>query len=433
MSSGFRLMLALALLWLISGESLALPAEEPTVVVGLTISSPLTITAGGPVQILYRTKAGNWVPVEKITGQTWQAEQENGKVLLLPNLGSKILSDLPLQFFPGDRGGRLRINGKEYPGIIEVWPDETNQGQLKIINRVKLEEYIRGVLAGEAYASWQPEALAAVAVAVRTYTLFNMEKKHQGFNFCDQTHCQKYTGYTSNPAFLSAAERTKGEVLLWQGRIINAVYHASSGGRTRNNEDIWEGEPLPYLRGVDDFDQDGKKYLWPESKLLSSGELITQLGLQGEGPLIVSPVFSEGFRPIAFGFRLGGEGKERIFRLEELRQIFNFPSPNFKVFKVSKETISEALAAGCLSLGTGMEENGRIVLEAAVRLHIFGEELTGTTVLQSNEELLFIGRGSGHGVGLSQWGAQGLALKGYDYRSILRHYYGKEVEISRAY
>ena len=236
------------------------------------------------------------------------------------------------------------------------------------------------------------------------------------------------------PAFLSAVAATRGEVLTWEGRVINAVYHASSGGFTQNNEDVWEGPALPYLRGVEDFDQNGEMYYWPESFFFSGEELAGKLGLKGHGALEIFPVTAgeRGFSGL--GFRRVKEPGEIVVRYETIRRLLRLPGPNFRFYKVKTDELGAA--AGRLeelALGRGMEIDGKVYVEAKVRLALTVEEIRGRTVIGPGEGVLVIGRGAGHGVGLSQWGARALAEKGQGYQEILRHYYGEKTLIHREY
>lgn len=405
--------------------------REPVVIVKLSVAEPANLELAGPANLYYQGENG-WIPALEgplPAGKTWLAGVEEEKILLTTGTGDYITSAFPLLFVPVEPEKPVKINGRSYPGKIELRPGSA----IGFFNHAGLEDYVTGVLAGEVYPHWPPAALKAIAVAVRSYTLFNLNR-HGKFDFCDQVHCQKYPGLSQSPAFFAAVAATRGEVLTWEGRVINAVYHASSGGFTRNNEDVWEGEALPYLRGVEDFDQNGEKYYWPESFFFSGEELAAKLGLNGNGPLEIFPVTAgeKGFSGL--GFRCGKENGEMVVRYETIRRLLRLPGPNFRFYKVKADELGAA--AGRLeelALGRGIEVDGKIYLEAKVRLTLPVEEIRGYTVIGPGEGVLVIGRGAGHGVGLSQWGARALAEKGYDYRDILRHYYGEKVLIQREY
>jgi stage II sporulation protein D len=406
-------------------------AREPVVIVKLQIAEPANLELSGPAHLYYQDENG-WSPALEGAlppGKTWFCRTEKGKIHLTTGAGDSISSPRSLLFVPVEPDKPVKINGQPFPGNIELRPGFS----VGFFNHTGLEDYVAGVLAGETYPHWPPAALQAIAVAVRTYTLFNLNR-HGEFDFCDQVHCQKYAGWPQSPAFLSAVAATRGQVLTWEGRIINAVYHASSGGFTRNNEDVWEGEALPYLRGVEDFDQNGEKYYWTESFIFTGEQLAAKLGLNGNGPLEIFP-FTAGERGFSgLGFRRTKGSGEMLARYETVRRLLRLPGPNFRFYKVKMDEL--AAAAGRLEelvLGRGIEFDREVSLEARIRLLLPVEEIGGRTLIGPGEGVLVIGRGAGHGVGLSQWGARALAEKGYDYRRILNHYYGEKVLIQPVY
>ncbi|NLZ44588.1 MAG: SpoIID/LytB domain-containing protein [Clostridia bacterium] len=400
-------------------------------IVKLNITEPVNLELSGPAHLYYQGENG-WIPVLEGAlppGKTWFCGMEKGKILLTTGAGDSVTSFFPLLFVPVETDKPVKINGQPYPGKIELRPGFT----VGFFNHTGLEDYVAGVLAGETYPHWPPAALQAIAVAVRTYTLFNLNR-HGEFDFCDQVHCQKYAGLPQAPAFLSAVAATRGQVLTWEGRLINAVYHASSGGFTQNNEDVWEGEALPYLRGVEDFDQNGEKYYWAESFIFTGEELAAKLGLNGNGPLEIFPVTAGERGFTGLGFRREKGNGEMVIRYETVRRLLRLPGPNFRFYKVNMDELAAAASRlEELVLGKGIEFDREVSLEARIRLLLPVEEIHGRTLIGPGEGVLVIGRGAGHGVGLSQWGARALAEKGCDYRRILNHYYGEKVIIQRAY
>jgi stage II sporulation protein D len=120
------------------------------------------------------------------------------------------------------------------------------------VNHVELENYIRGVVPNESPASWPLEALKAQAVAARSYAL-GTNSGNPVFDQYDTVASQVYGGYSTETARSNrAVARTSGEVLRYDGRVIVAYFHSTSCGYTENNENVWGGEPRPYLRGVRD-------------------------------------------------------------------------------------------------------------------------------------------------------------------------------------
>ena len=137
------------------------------------------------------------------------------------------------------------------------------EGGVTAVNHVELENYIRGVVPNESPASWPIEALKAQAVAARSYAL-GTNSNNPVFDHYDTVASQVYGGYSSeNVRTNRAVARTRGEVLRSDGRVIVAYFHSTSGGYTENNENVWGGAPLPYIRGVrDPWDRHSPYHHW---------------------------------------------------------------------------------------------------------------------------------------------------------------------------
>ena len=267
---------------------------------------------------------------------------------------------------------------------------------LKIINTLPLETYLPGVVTGEAGDLSHPEAYKAQAVAARTYTVKHM-KNHlgEGYNMCDSTHCQLYTGQSGISARARAAsDATYGEMLLYKGEPAAAFYHSVCGGRTEDMTFVWPYEYKPYLVSVRDGPAGrphcaiAPGFKW-KTKIYFTG--LTRLGRQAGW--LVSDEEARGLRISAWG--VSGRAAEVEIYTQRRR------------VKVSATDFYHGI--------------GRRAGWQAVRSSYF-------KVLAGKDYVLLDGVGSGHGVGMCQWGAEGMARKGYKYRDILRHYYpGTEV------
>jgi len=128
---------------------------------------------------------------------------------------------------------------------------DKEHGKLNVINIIGIEEYLYGVLKKEISPRWPAEALKAQAVAARTYAIFNMNKYiDKGYNICASTNSQAYGGVNhEDPLTNKAVDETRGVIIAYKGKPINAVYHSDSGGYTEDSENVW-GSFLPYLRSV---------------------------------------------------------------------------------------------------------------------------------------------------------------------------------------
>ncbi|MDX1386191.1 MAG: SpoIID/LytB domain-containing protein [bacterium] len=253
-------------------------------------------------------------------------------------------------------------------------------GRLEIFAELPLEKYVTAVLASELPGNFPMESLKAQAVIIRTLALKG-EPRHaqEGFDFCDSTHCQLFLPPEKVPAiFEAAARQTQGMVLTFRGSLIAGLYHSSCGGHTSPNHRVFGGKPLPYLRGVNDgtFCSDSPHHRW---KAEISREELRKVFQENSPMMQIHPLDRDG----------GG----RIFLLE--------------TYAPQRQTWSAQ--EFLLRLGRSLGWN-------KIKSALFQVEISG-------DFFTFSGRGLGHGVGLCQWGARGMALQGHDYRKILQHYF----------
>ena len=157
----------------------------------------------------------------------------------------------PLGIQPQGTDAQTWFKGNTYYGGFQY--DRVNGNDLTVVNMVKLDDYVKGVVPYEMSPSWPVEALKAQALCARNYAV-NSQGKHasQGFDLCNTTDCQVYQGTASaNANSDRAVEDTSGQYILYNGEIAEVFYHASSGGSTEDSENIWSAA-VPYLRGVED-------------------------------------------------------------------------------------------------------------------------------------------------------------------------------------
>ncbi len=265
-------------------------------------------------------------------------------------------------------GGFVWIGDHWYRGRTLLVP--TGRG-LTAINVVDLEQYLYSVLGAEMSADWPQEALKAQAVAARSYALYKRATAGNSvYDLGDTTKWQVYKGLeTEGQGTHLAVDATAGQVMTYGGQIILAVFHSSSGGHTENVENVWTGS-YPYLRGVADYDMGSPEYEW--TKNFSRREVSNRIS--GVGNVIeMTPEHTTPWGRIISMIVKGDRGTRRISG-NDLRSALGLRSTLFVV---------------------NPSDNG-------FQLH---------------------GRGYGHGLGLSQWGARNLAQKGINYQRILTHYY----------
>jgi stage II sporulation protein D len=277
---------------------------------------------------------------------------------------------------------RVEDNMRAYRGVIEL--RRTDRG-ITVINELGLEEYLYGVIRMEIDPAWPIDAVRAQAVAARTFAAHSLGRfAREGFDLRDTTESQVYGGVTfEDPRATDAVDATRGMILVHAGRPILAAYHADSGGRTESSENVWGGRPHPYLRGVDDpFSAGSPHERWSERLTLSE---------------------------VASRVRRGG------VRVSEVRGL---------------EIISTSESGRVLSLRLVTADAPVEMSGHRFRLLVGANAIRSTkfTVRVEDTSAVFEGRGWGHGVGMSQWGARGMAMRGLTFSQILRHYYtGAEI------
>jgi len=293
-----------------------------------------------------------------------------------------------------------------YFGSIEL--DPASDG-LVVSNRLSLEKYLRGL--AEVPSTWPEEALEAQAVAARTYALHTLSQPRAGmaavydFDICASVQCQVYMGADAglDARWSAAVANTAGVAVLYSGEPILARYHSTSGGRTLDNPDAFPEEPsYPYLRSVPSRTEEGSPlFRWiAPYPLRDLQDILERAGWwSNSGRLMrVRTVESRTGLHYPDVLIIGRKGRLRT-TAEALREVLRdhapalFPSKYPSRAPTSSGRLPEALPSNRYSAFT------------------------------RRKVVTFAGRGWGHGVGMSQWGAHGLALRGASYADILAHYY----------
>jgi len=285
------------------------------------------------------------------------------------------LKKLPLRFHPKWRF--IYIDRRPYRGVVEVREDK---GALIVINELRLENYIAGIINNEISSKWPLEAIKAQSVIARTYAIYQMEERKDNLFHLTGTHMdQVYTGAAvEDRASFRAVKKTTGEVLFYKGRPALTLYHSNAGGETEYARNVW-GANEPYLRAVKSrHDKDAPNFRWELALSKTSlGEKLRAAGYEiGLPARIKVKKKTKTGRVTALTIK-DKDGRMIAMKGEELRKALGYARLRSTLFKVGR----------------------------------------------SRKGFVFKGRGSGHGVGLSQWGAKGMAEDGAGYKKILRHYY----------
>ena len=328
--------------------------------------------------------------------------------------------------------GLLSVNGRAYRGTFELAPDD--EGDLIIVNEVSTHDYLASVVGSEEPSSWENEALAAQAIAARTY-LYTHLGRHQHYDLEGDTRDQEYDGTMNEDArTLRAVERTAGLIATYRGAPIEALYSASAGGITEDSENVF-ANALPYLRSVpsptDEIARDSSwgATSWQWTKELSATQLRDQLDRRGLAVGLPTAIQLTKLSPTGrvVAARIVGTAGSQDIGKDRSRFYFGLLSTLFTVIATPTGANERVDATDTARIGA-LETLGARVIQISfdVLRDANGNELglraTGY-VYELPARFVFTGKGFGHGVGMSQWGAQGLALKGASYSQILAHYY----------
>ncbi|MHB8631380.1 MAG: SpoIID/LytB domain-containing protein [Candidatus Limnocylindria bacterium] len=328
--------------------------------------------------------------------------------------------------------GVLMVNGKAFRGSFELAADDA--GDMIVVNTVSTQDYLASVVGSEEPSSWEPEALASQAIAARTY-LYTHLGRHTAYDLEGDTRDQEYDGTMNEDArTLRAVERTAGVIATYRGAPIEALYSANAGGVTENSENVF-ANALPYLRSVpspgdlvaEDSSWGRSSYEWTkEQSDTQLGAYLRQRGLSVGTPTAIE-LTSVSPTGRVITAKVVGTADSADIGKDRARYYFGLKSSLFTV-KVLPTGASERVDAADVERITALELLGAHVAQTsfAVVHDGYGNELglrvTGY-VYQLPATFVFTGRGFGHGVGMSQWGAQGMALAGASYEQILAHYY----------
>ncbi len=352
-------------------------------------------------------------------------DQSTGEIVLVCNS-----DEIEVLQCNEEGSGLLEYNGSRYRGdiILKV----QNDGSFGVINHLPLEYYLYGVVPSEMYPLWPIEALKAQAVAARNFAMLNLNKHiKDGYGLCNTQHCQVYKGFDNEHECTNeAVDKTKGKLLYYKEELAQTYYHSSSGGHTENSENVWS-EAVPYIRGVKDtygLGSPNDEWLCSLDKAFIESKLSANNYNIGELLDIKALDISEFGRVTKLEFK--GRSSTAIFEKERIRTILGTANIKSTWYEIKTESDINVFQ---------LEENNSIVkrpeglqlISADSRKTIKSQdkniyikglfETKKYSILPS--EYIFSGKGWGHGLGLSQYGAKGMAEEGYNYTEILEYYF----------
>lgn len=353
----------------------AQPAKQgPDLRIGLAAGQGSVTISPAAGKGMARTDAGKSVSLA--AGQSYDVRWQNGAFLV----GREKLRGEVLIIRPSDKSDEgLALDGRRYRGALEL---RHRGAGLTAVNIVPVDDYLLSVVPEEMPTDWPAEALKAQSVAARSFALKSRGRHAaEGYDLCTTTHCQLYKGIASEKTASTAAVRaTRGEVLTYGGQPIEALFHTDSGGLTESSEDVW-GSHVPYLRAV----RDTPLGTMPWSKTVSTANLEQKLAAKG-------------------------------YAIGRLRAIELSP---LAIGRAAKDRTASGRVKAMTVTGT----KGSVTLSGTAWRSLLGLKSTLFDAKLTKDSVTFTGFGAGHGLGISQWGAERLAETGKSYADILHHYY----------
>jgi stage II sporulation protein D len=351
-------------------------ASSPTIRVRIADGVPSISVYGKEVAIINDAGRGEEIKINE------RAVISAGKSSLLINGKDTALQKIKLV----SRDGLIWINGKSYAGDVTI--EKTWAAKTTAVNTLPLEKYMTGILAGEMPTSWPAEALKAQAVTARTYALYVMNERNQtganaSFDIKSTVEDQVYSGSPHvNQKVADAVRLTEGEILTFHNKPVKTRFHSTCGGQTETSIHVW-GENDVSKRTDDPYCKNSPYRNWQVT--LSSGELSSALQNNGFDPGYIK----------SLGVELHNDsGRVAAVLIGGSKQTISLTGNDFR---------------RCVGFGK-------------IKSTLF-------TVVQKGNRFVFTGKGFGHGVGMCQWGAKGMAEKGLSYKDILNFYYpGTEIK-----
>jgi len=381
----------------------ATAVKEPVIRVLLSYENKARFRADGDNSIFVKGISSNKIRIRSIN-IIYSDSQAKYSINDKKNLWFELPKDFNLSIKNNDKRG-IWFKDRRYAGELRV---SLIDKKLQIINHIKLEKYLKSVVGSEMPKEFPLAALQAQAIAARTYALKLLGKKKL-FDVHSTQANQVYLGLESEtPRINKAVTSTRSLALFYKNKLIESVFHSSSGGRTENSGQVWKYQ-LPYLRSVVDYDQNSPKYRWLNK--FTSAELDNIF--PNLGGLNGIQITKKSNSNRALKIQLYGPNGIKTISGKTLRKKLQLLSTKFELnLKFNQNNKFKELKY--YNYETNLDFDNKKINDFVPQ---------PLPEIPTDYFLEVIGSGSGHGVGMSQWGAKAMAEKGSSFRQILKHYY----------
>lgn len=418
-------------------------ASPPTIRVGITLTADhlsLTLQNG---DILTNQDSGESV---SLSSGTYRLENSDGAVRIRDTGGKSYgVYSGPLQLTASRESFKIENAryGSNYRGALEI--SAQGASGLNVVNVVDLESYLRGVVPREMPPAWGNyggmEALKAQVVAARTYALYYLAGgRHSAdpYDLCDTQHCQVYGGINcEHDNTDQAVKESRGDILTYDGEAIAPFYHSTNAGYTECASNVWTNS-LPFLQSKPDpyddpHNPDNIRHslaFWEKDVPLGAvNSLLAGEGIvgSGDGKLQVVSQFSSNR---VDELRISGGGQSVSYYKERARTVLGLRSQFYSISEQPEPRVwvASAAADGRTVKTSYTELEGKWALSNNGPKEMLMGESFSVLAAGGRDRVPYLayiieGKGWGHGVGMSQYGAYNRARAGHSYRDILSFYY----------
>lgn len=434
--------------------------ESSQMQVDVLVQQGLSASAGSVSPGIWKVYIGSFSTVEEansalsgISGDiTWEVTADNGlrTLIVAKQTGQKLVMEnatYTAQFSTNDNVNQvavINLGSRSYRGKMEI--GRYKKAGVTAINVLPINQYLYSVVPSEIPSSWPIESIKAQTIAARNYAVYytsiGSKYPNEAYDVCDTVSSQVYKGYTNESlAAIQAVNETAGKLIYYQDKIILANYFSTSGGHTEDSQNVWSGT-VAYLTGVPDIYETE-----PEAKpwviTLKSSDIEATLAKNGVniGTVLDVQVTSYTEAGRAMTLKIVGSSGNYELTKETMRTFLGLPSRKFTLVKEGYTPVKDFYAiqgistVSTINIDTAYIQSStgspQQISSSLKQINIVSADNIASIPTMAGEAgtYIFVGMGSGHGVGMSQSGAKGMAKAGFTYDEILEYYFtGTEVK-----
>ncbi len=401
------------------GPALRDLTEEPAVRIRIA-RGEASVVVGGDAKVLIHAPGRGAAPIGLRGPVTFARKDQVWRIVDASRQVREFRGE-QLDVGPGP-DGLTKVGDRQYPGRIALREANGDDG-LDVVNTVGMESYLPGVLQRELFPSWDPAAFRAQAIAARSYALWELRRSRlrgRPYDLESTTASQAYVGVASNPKASDAVRATRGQVLAFEGHVVPAFYSSSHGGLGADGHLVFPGRSpdIAPLHGFNqgDVDKASNRHRWQASR--SADDLARRLRAWGQANRNPMARLRGPIRGVSVA-QTNAAGRHLAYYVDDAAGV-RFLIPADRLRHAANFTLNPANPRD-----NTIGSPGDLAKLSADNTLYSGHF---TPVVRDGTVFFTEGHGYGHGVGMSQFGAQGMAQAGRSHEQIVRYFYpGAEV------